>query len=148
VPAWSEDARLLNSIPGIGQVTTPKVLAFLGDVRRFANAKALAAFIGVTPKLKVSGSSVRGRSVISRTGHAQMRKALYMPALAAARHNPAVRAAQRALSERLRAAGMAPKTLVGACMHKLALLIYGVLRSRVPFNPTIAMPKLDSQNGI
>jgi transposase len=129
-PLLAKDAELLNSIPGIGQVTTPKVLAFLGDVRRFANAKALAAFIGVTPRLKESGSSVRGRSMISRAGHAQMRKALYMPALVAARHNPAV----RAFSERLRASGLAPKAVVGACMHKLAVLIYGVLRSGVPFD--------------
>jgi transposase len=143
-PLLAKDAELLNSIPGIGQVTTPKVLAFLGDVRRFANAKALAAFIGVTPRLKESGSSVRGRSMISRAGHAQMRKALYMPALVAARHNPAV----RAFSERLRASGLAPKAVVGACMHKLAVLIYGVLRSGVPFDPRIAMPRLDLEDGI
>lgn len=143
-PGLRQDAQLLASIPGLGRVTTPKVLAFLGDVRRFANAKALAAFIGVTPKQRESGSSVRGRSMISRTGHAQMRKALYMPALVAARHNPAV----KVFSDRLKAGGMAPKAVVGACMHKLALLIYGVLRSGVPFDPRIAMPRVDLGDGI
>jgi transposase len=143
-PRLREDADLIESIPGIGQVTTPKVLAFLGDVRRFKSAKALAAFIGVTPRLKESGSSVRGRSMLSRAGHSEMRRALYMPALVASRHNPAI----KAFGDRLRANGMAPKAVIGACMHKLAMLIYGVLRSGMPFDPRIAMPRLDVKDGI
>ncbi|MFY8018897.1 MAG: IS110 family transposase [Inhella sp.] len=143
-PMLRQDAQLIASIPGIGEVTTPKVLAFLGDVRRFKNAKALAAFIGVTPRLKESGSSVRGRSMLSRSGHAQMRKALYMPAMVAARHNPVV----KAFGDRLRAGGMAPKAVIGACMHKLAMLIFGVLRSGLPFDPRIAVPRVDIQDGI
>lgn len=143
-PGLKQDAALLNSIPGIGAVTAPKVLALLGDVRKFENAKALSAFIGVTPRLRESGSSVRGRSMMSRTGHAEMRTALYMPALVALRHNPAV----KIFGERLRASGMAPKAVVGACMHKLAMLIYGVLRSGVPFDIKRALPALDIQDGI
>ena len=120
------------------------MLAFLGDVRRFKNAKALAAFIGVTPRLKESGSSVRGRSIMSRTGHAQIRKALYMPALVALRHNPVI----RLFGERLKAKGLAPKAVIGACMHKMAMLIFGVLRSGVPFDIKMALPNLDFQDGI
>lgn len=143
-PMLKADAQLLSSIPGLGAVTTPKILAFLGDVRRFKNAKALAAFVGVTPRLKESGSSVRGRSQISRAGHSLMRTALYMPAMVASKHNPAV----KAFGDRLRAGGMAPKAVIGACMHKLAMLIYGVLRSGRPFDASICMPRLDVQDGI
>jgi transposase len=82
--------------------------------------------------------------MLSRAGHAQMRTALYMPALVASRHNPVV----KAFGDRLCTAGLAPKAVVGACMHKLAMLIYGVLRSGVPFDPRIAVPKLDFQDGI
>lgn len=143
-PKLKADAQLLSSIPGLGAVTTPKILAFLGDVRRFKNAKALAAFVGVTPRLKESGSSVRGRSQISRAGHSLMRTALYMPAMVASKHNPAV----KAFGDRLRAGGMAPKAVIGACMHKLAMLIYGVLRSGRPFDASICLPRLDVQDGI
>jgi len=143
-PGLRQDAELLRSIPGIGEVTAPKVLALLGDVRRFKNAKALAAFIGVAPAQRESGSSVRGRTMLNRKGHAQMRRALYMPALVAMRHNPVV----QQFSSRLRASGMAPKAVIGACMHKLASLIFGVLRSGVPFDPSRAMPRLDLQDGI
>lgn len=143
-PGLKQDAELLHSIPGIGTVTAPKVLALLGDVRRFKTAKALSAFIGVTPRLRESGSSVRGRSMMSRTGHAEMRRALYMPALVALRHNPAV----KLFGERLKARGLAPKAVVGACMHKLAMLVFGVLKSGRPFDLKLALPGVDDQDGI
>lgn len=79
--------------------------------------------------------------MLSRAGHVQMRTALYMPALVASRHNPVV----KAFGDRLRTAGLAPKAVVGACMHKLAMLIYGVLRSGVPFDPRIARLSLTSK---
>ena len=143
-PALRHDAELMNSIPGLGNTTIAKVLAYIGDVRRFRNAKALAAFIGVTPRLKQSGSSVKGRSMISRAGHATIRHALYMPGMVALRHNPTI----KAFGERLRATGMAPKAIVGASMHKLVHLIFGVVRSGQPFTANIAVPALDFQDGI
>ena len=129
-PELSKDAALLASIPGLGTVTVAKILGYLGDVRRFDSAKALSAFLGVTPKRKESGSSLKGRSSFSRAGHGEMRKALYMPALVALRHNPLV----KTFGERIKLTGLAPKAEVGACMHKLAMLIYGVLRSGLPFD--------------
>lgn len=143
-PGLRDDARIIASIPGIGNMTAAKVIAYLGDVRRFRSAKALAAFIGVTPRLKQSGSSVRGRSTISRSGHASVRHALFMPAMVARRHNQAV----KAFGDRLKQAGMAPKAVIGACMHKLVHLIYGVVKSGVPFDPQRAVMRLDIQDGI
>ena len=143
-PGLREDAKLITSIPGVGDTTAAKVLAYLGDVRRFSTGKALAAFVGVTPQQRQSGSSIRGRSMISRRGHADMRHCLYMPAMVALRHNPRV----SAFGQRLREAGLAPKAVIAACMHKLVLLIYGVLKSGTPFNPRIGIPRLDFQDGI
>jgi transposase len=143
-PGLREDAKLITSIPGVGDTTAAKVLAYLGDVRRFKNAKALAAFIGVTPRLKLSGSSVRGRSMISRSGHAGIRHSLYMPAMVALKHNPIV----KAFGARMKGGGLAPKAVIGACMHKLVHLIYGVLKSGTAFNPKLAAPGVDNQDGI
>ena len=109
-PDLKHDAELLGSIPGIGDVTVAKVLGYAGDVRRFANAKALAAFIGVTPRQRLSGSSVKGRTMMSRTGHSELRRALYMPGLVARRHNPVL----KVFGDRLSTAGLAPKAVVGA----------------------------------
>ncbi|HWR88202.1 MAG TPA: IS110 family transposase [Acidiferrobacterales bacterium] len=143
-PGLRSDVKLITSIPGVGNTTAAKVLAYLGDVRRFKNGKALAAFIGVTPRLKLSGSSVHGRSVISRSGHAGMRHCLYMPAMVALKHNPLV----SAFGIRLKSTGLAPKAVIAACMHKLVLLIYGILKSGTPFNPQFGAKRLDFQDGI
>lgn len=89
-PELRQDAELICSIPGIGERTAARLLAYLGDVRRFRSAKALAAFIGVTPRQRHSGTSLNGRTVLSRAGHAAARRALYMPGLVATRHNPAI----------------------------------------------------------
>lgn len=143
-PELRQDADLMSSIPGIGSTTVAKVLAYIGDVRRFDSAKAMAAFIGVTPRQRISGSSVRGRTMLSRTGHAALRKALYMPGLVALRHNPAM----KVFGDRLKNNGLAPKAIVGAAMRKLAHMIYGVVTSGKPFDVRLAMPKLDFQDGI
>jgi transposase len=57
-PGLKHDAELIGSIPGIGTATVAKILGHIGDVRRFESAKALAAFLGVTPKQRTSGTSI------------------------------------------------------------------------------------------
>lgn len=143
-PQLKQDAQLLLSIPGIGATTVAKLLAYAGDIKRFTNAKALAAFIGVMPRHKLSGSSVKGRTMMSRTGHADLRKVLYMPGMVGLRHNLVI----REFGQRLRAKGMAPKAVVGAAMRKLAHLIYGVISSGMPFDAKLAGMTVDFQDGI
>ncbi len=125
----NEGARLMESIPGVGHVTAAKVLAYAGDVGRFASAGAFAAFIGVTPQQRSSGT-MAGRTRMAKRGLSALRSALYMPALVAKGCNPVI----MALAARLGAKAMAPKAIVGAAMHKMAHLIYGVLKSGKPFD--------------
>lgn len=143
-PGLKHDAELLVSIPGVGMTTVARILGQSGDIRRFDSAKAFAAFLGVTPKQRSSGSSVKGRTVISRTGSTSLRAALYMPSLVARRHNPIL----HRFAERLASGGMAKKAVIGAVMHKLAHLIYGVLRNDKPFDPTYLPKGLAIQDGI
>ena len=102
--------------------------AYAGDVSRFGSAKALSAFAGVCPQQRLSGTSVKGRTLVSMRGHAELRKALYMPGMVAMRHNPLV----QDMAQRLKAKGMAPKAIIAAAMLKLVHLIYGVLKTRKP----------------
>lgn len=143
-PGLKRDADLMASIPGIGRATVAKILGHIGDVRRFANAKALAAFIGVSPSQRSSGTSVRGRTMMSRIGNNSLRTALYMPGLVARRHNPLL----IVFAERLLASGMAPKAVIGAVMRKLVHLIYGVVKSGKPFDPKFLDQRLAIQDGI
>lgn len=102
--------------------------------------------LDLTPlgRQRLSGSSVKGRTVMSRTGHADLRRALYMPGLVARRHNPVL----RDFGDRLKASGLAPKAVVGAVMRKLAHLIYGVIKSGQPFDASFSACRLDLQDGI
>jgi transposase len=128
---------------GLGRPVA-SVKGYAADIKRFANAKALAAFIGVTSRQRQSGTSVKGRTMMSRTGHADLRKALYMPGLGGLRYNPAI----KDFGQRLHAKGMAPKAVVGAAMRKLAHLIYGVVSSGMPFDANLARMRVDLQDGI
>jgi transposase len=139
-----KDAKLLTSIPGIGKTTAAKVLGLLGDLRRFSSAKALAAFIGVTPKLRESGTSIRGRSGIGQGGHPRIRHALFMPTLVAAKHNPTI----KAFRDRLVAAGKPKKSAVLASMHKLVHLMHAIVCKGVAFDPQFGQLALDGQDGI
>ncbi len=143
-PDLKRDADLLTSIPGMGNTTTARILGHVGDLRRFASAKSFAAFLGVTPRQRSSGTSLRGRTTLSRTGSGALRAALYMPSLVASHHNPLL----RDFSERLRATGMAKKAVLGAVMHKLARLMYAVIRSGKPFDENYLAKELAIQDGI
>ena len=121
--------ELLTSIDAVGDVTACKVLAYAGDVQRFDSAKAFSAFVGVAPRQKRSGSSVRGRSMMGKGGSNALRHALFMPAMVAMRYNDVV----KDLALRLKARGLKGKAIIGAAMHKLAHLIYGVLKTQTPY---------------
>ena len=133
-PDLREKRDLLDSIPGIGEATISTVLSEFSQIDRFKNAKALAAYVGVTPKIRESGSSVRGRSVMSKMGRSKLRKSFFMPALVALRYNPII----MALKERLTKAGKAKMAIVGAAMRKLIHIIYGVLKHKQPFRADYA----------
>lgn len=143
-PGLKHDADLLVSIPGVGMATVAKILGHLGDIRRFDSAKAFAAFLGVTPRQRTSGSSLKGRTVISRAGSTALRAALYMPSLVARRHNPIL----HRFAQRLAATGMAKKAVIGAVMHKLAHLIFGVIHNGKPFDPNYLVKEFAIQDGI
>lgn len=143
-PHLKADAELMKSVPGVGDLTTMKLLSYLGDLRRFDSAKALAAYIGVTPRRRESGSSVKGRSSITRAGNAAVRHALYMPGLVALRHNPAL----KTFGERLAAGGLPPKAIIGAAMRKLVHIIYAVIKTGRPFDPEYRAKGVALQDGI
>lgn len=124
------DRDLLRTIPGIGPVAAHAILAELPDPGRFDSAQQAAAFAGLAPREYRSGTSVKKRTRLSKAGNARLRKALYLPALTAVRFNPLVGAFHARLVE----AGKAKMAALGACMRKLLMIAYGVLKSRTPFD--------------
>jgi transposase len=130
-PTLKNKKTLLESIPGIGKITIPRILASIGQPALFSNVKKLVAFLGLNPKHCQSGSSINRKTRISKTGNADLRKAFYFPAIVAMRHNPVI----KTFCTRLANNGKAKMIIVGAAMRKLIHIIYGVLKSNKPFNP-------------
>ena len=93
--------ELLIKVPGIGEGTATAVFAEITKLENFRTARELAAFVGLTPKHRTSGSSVRGRPRISKMGLKILRKALYLPAITAIRFNPTL----KSFAENLRESG-------------------------------------------
>jgi transposase len=118
--------QLLCSIPCVGPVTAQTVLAELPpDIQ---DARAAAAYAGLTPERVDSGLKV-GRGRMSKMGNASLRQAMYMPVVSGRRSNPRL----KACASRLEQAGKAKMVVIGACMHLLMRLCFGVLKSGQPF---------------
>lgn len=130
-PELKQRQELLLSIPGIGLLTAAKILGEIRDVCEFDSPRQLAAYAGVTPRNISSGSSIHKKSRLSKTGNSNLRKILYMPAICAKRYNPII----HTFCLRLLKSGLRPMEVIGAAMHKLLHLIYGILKSGKPFDP-------------
>lgn len=121
--------ELLKTIPGISDKTAVAILSELPPVNTFKTAREVAAFAGLTPTVRQSGTSVRGRGSLSKAGNAQLRKALYMPAIVAKKHNPLLEEFCNRLGEK----GKAKMVVIGAAMRKLLHIIFGVLKNQKSF---------------
>lgn len=124
---------LLDSIPGLGERTIAVLLAYGISSERFESARQFVAFAGLSPRLHQSGTSVHARPRLSKIGHAFLRRALYMPAMATLYRT----AWGRHFRARLAANGKPPKLIIGAMMRKLAQIAFGVLKSGTKFNPAL-----------
>jgi transposase len=124
---------LLDSIPGLGDATIAHLLVLFSPHYAFETAKQAVAFVGLAPNPNQSGNSEKPQ--LSKIGDPLLRKVLYLPALVAWQHNPAL----RAFCERLKANGKNGKTIACAAMRKLIHIAFGVLKSGRPFDPNLAL---------
>jgi transposase len=128
--AWQQRDRLLQSVKGLGPVTSLVLVAELPELGRLDH-KQIAKLVGVAPLNRDSGKQ-RGRRVIVG-GRAAVRSALYMAAFNAMRCNPQI----REFYLRLRQAGKAYKVAITACMRKLLTILNAMIRDQTPWkNPT------------
>ena len=129
-PDLKQRARLLKTIPGLGDKTIPQLLAYIGRPERFKSVKALIAYASLTPLIRQSGTSLNKHRGTHPMGHQELKRLLYFPAMVAGRFNPLV----ATFWARLKAQNKPGKVIVVACMHKLLAIAYGVLRSGKPFD--------------
>ncbi len=131
IPELRRDAELLCSIPGVAFVTSSVVLAEAGDLRRFLRARQATAFVGLTPRIKQSGTSVHAHAVLCKHGNSRIRQALYMASMVAIRKPGPL----RDFYQRLVAKGMNGKAALCAVMRKMFTLMRAILIREIPYDP-------------
>jgi transposase len=135
-PNLKHQQALLDSIPGIGPHTAALILSEIGSWQTFGSARQLAAYAGLTPQEKTSGTSIHGKPRLCKLGNARLRKALFLPALCLLRWSKPIQTWRAQLLQRHKT----KRQVVGAVMHKLIRWVYGVLHSNKSFDPQICFP--------
>lgn len=131
-----DDVKLLTSIVGVGVKSAVTFVLEIDGVDRFDNVKKIASYYGVHPTFKESGDGKWGNHM-SKRGRGTMRAALYMCAKTGIRFNEPL----KNIYARCRAKGMNYNQAIGAAMHKLLRIIYGVLKTKKSFDA-----KVDEKN--
>lgn len=130
-PAWRESDDLLQSVPGIGVVTSTTMTALVPELGTL-NRKQIAALVGVAPYNDDSGRGERKRKTWG--GRSPVRAVLYMATSVARRFNPVI----AGFYDRLIAAGKAPKVALVACMRKLLTMLNAMVRDRRAWTPQLS----------
>ena len=119
--SWQAKDNILQSVPGIGPVTSFSMIADLPELGTL-NRQQISKLVGVAPLNRDSGQQRGSRHIYG--GRARLRSVLYMAALTAARHNPVI----KEFYERLCANQKPFKVAITACMRKLLVIINVMVR--------------------
>jgi len=115
----------LQTIPGIGLKTAIMLVVLTGGFERFSSAGELCSYAGLTPVIRQSGSSVKGRPRISKIGNQKLRNLLFMCSFNACKYNKAC----RDLYERIVAKGKSKKLALIAVCNKLLKQAFAIAKS-------------------
>lgn len=127
----AQDFKVLCSIIGFGALTAASVIAETEGFKHFEHADQVVAHAGLSPTKYQSGTSVSRKTHISKAGNKRLRTLLYMPALSAIQHNPAI----REMAERLEAKGKPKKVIICAAMRKLLVIAFTLVKKGELFDP-------------
>jgi transposase len=125
-----EQLTLLKSIPGMGVKTAMVLIVLTDGFTKFETAGQLCSYTGITPTIRQSGSSVRGRSRISKMGNRKLRNLLFLCSFSACKHNKSC----RELYDRIVNKGKSKKLALIAVSNKLLKQAFAIATSRLPYN--------------
>ena len=128
-------AGVLTSMPGIGVRTAARILLEIGDASGFASSGHLAAYAGIAPVTRSSGTSIKGEHP-ARTGNRKLKRAFFLAAFAAL-HDPT----SRAYYDRKRAEGKKHNAALICLARRRCDVLYAMLRNRTHYrHPAEAVP--------
>jgi len=115
----------IKSIPGIGNKTAIMLVVLTDGFDRFKSGSELCSYAGLTPVIRQSGSSIQGRSRISKIGNQKLRNLLFMCSFNACKYNKAC----REIYERIVAKGKSKKLALIAVCNKLLKQAFAIAKS-------------------
>lgn len=124
----------LKTIPGIGNKTAVLLMLHTANFKDFSSYKQVSSFLGLAPNERSSGSSIRGRSRISKTGDGLVRNHLFMCSFTTCIHNPQC----KALFDRIVAKGKSKKLALIAVCNKLIKQTFAIAKSGLAYDPQYA----------
>lgn len=122
----------LETIPGIGKKTSLSLVVLTDGFKRFTSGSELCSYSGLTPLIRQSGSSVRGRARISKIGNAKLRNLLFMCSFNACKYNKAC----KAIYDRIVAKGKSKKLALIAVCNKLLKQAFAIAKSGLIYDGT------------
>lgn len=127
---YNSNLERLETIPGIGKKTAIMLIAITNNFEKFKHHKELIAYVGLSPKIHESGTSVRGKGHICKMGRSDTRKLLYMCTWAAKRWNKPC----AEMYERLKAKGKPEKVIKIALANKLLKQAFALAKYKRTFD--------------
>ncbi|KKL53809.1 hypothetical protein LCGC14_2271660, partial [marine sediment metagenome] len=118
------------TIPGLGRKTSLMLIVLTDGFERFDSASQLCSYSGLTPIIRESGSSVKGRPRISKIGNQKLRNLLFMCSFTACKHNKAC----KAIYDRIVAKGKSKKLALMAVCNKLLKQAFAVAKSGLVYD--------------
>lgn len=127
--------ELVSSVIGIGKRASAILIISTQGFKYTKTHGQLISYAGLSPKEYSSGTSIRGKARICKTGGGKLRHTLYMCALNAKATNPAC----KALFDRLVAKGKNKKLAIIAVCNKLLKQVFAVVKSGIPYDKNYAV---------
>jgi transposase len=129
-PGLKKNFDLLLTIRGVGRNSAIQILGELAVLPADMDSRQRVAHAGLDPRVETSGTSVQKKPRITKAGNPYLRRALFMPAMTARRHDPHL----KAFADRLRARGKQPMQVIVALMRKILVGISGMLQNQQPYD--------------
>lgn len=129
-PRLKQRSEILDSVPGIGPTTANMLVTELPELGRL-NRRQIAALVGIAPIARDSGT-FRGKRMTGG-GRKKIRSRLFMPTLAAVRHNPVL----RAYYNKLLGKGKCKMVALVAVMRKLICIMNAMAKNNQKWNPNL-----------
>lgn len=124
-----EKYDLMLSIKGVGKVLAAMLLVYTHGFDRLADGRKLACYSGVAPFVYESGTSIRGRTGVSKFANGELKRVLHMAAISSVQHNPELHEYYKRKVEE----GKNKMSVINAVRNKLLHRIVAVVKRGTPY---------------